>query len=46
MAPMGLSNKLFLVNYKRQEYVIIGWTVLQENYLDLHRLGPSLGVSA
>lgn len=25
---------------------MISWAVLQENYLDLHRLGPSLGVSA
>lgn len=43
---MGLSNRLFLVNYKRQEYVIISWAALQENYLDLHRLGLPLGVSA
>lgn len=25
---------MFLVNYKRQKYVIIGWAVLQENCTD------------
>jgi len=46
MASVALSNKLFLINCKQQECVIIGWAVLQENYPDLHVLRPSLEVSA
>lgn len=42
---MALSNKLFLVNHDRQECVIFGWTVLEENHLGLQKLGSSLGVT-